>query len=96
MGVWVCINCGYQVMVPIYAPPLKCPKCGAEYEIVKILHGAHIAHDIPVTRLKGSEKLNVVLPIAFAVGHNESAVREYFEIVKNVQEIMKTLKRTQK
>jgi len=71
-------------MVPIYSPPLVCPMCKAEYEIVKVLKGAHISHQIPVTKLKGTDKLNVVAAIAFAIGESREDTVEYLKIVVKV------------
>ncbi|RLI19654.1 hypothetical protein DRO47_06100 [Candidatus Bathyarchaeota archaeon] len=85
MGIWRCVKCGWtEFMVPIYSPPLVCPRCKAEYEIVKVLEGAHISHSIPVTRLKGTDKLNVVAAIAFTFGENKEAVLEYLKIIVEV------------
>mgnify|MGYP005641882995 FL=1 len=85
MGIWQCVKCGWtEFMVPIYSPPLVCPRCKAEYEIVKVLEGAHISHSIPVTRLKGTDKLNVVAAIAFTFGENKEAVLEYLKIIVEV------------
>ena len=87
MGVWICVKCGYGMVIPIYAPPSRCPKCGAEYELVKMLVGAHIAHAIPVMRLKGTDILAVVGPIAFAVGPDEEAFEEYLSIWRRQYEL---------
>jgi len=83
-GAWKCLRCGYTRRTLIYAPLKVCPNCGAEYEIIKVLEGVHIAHGIPVTRLKGTNKLNVVSPICISLGENEEAIKEYFKIVDSI------------
>lgn len=81
-GSWKCQKCGYSTMCLIYWPPEKCPECKAEYEIIKWIHGAHIAHTIPVQRLKGTNKKNVAAPTVFMTGRNPNAVKEYFDEVE--------------
>jgi len=83
-GIWKCLRCGYTTNTYIYMPLKICPSCGAEYEEVKVLEGVHIAHGIPVTRLKGTNRLNVVLPICISLGENEEAIKEYFKIVDGI------------
>ena len=87
-GIWLCVACGYSMITHISVPPSKCPNCGAEYEYVKTIEGAHIAHSIPVMRLKGTDILVVVGPIAFAVGDPE-AFREYIEIWERQEQLAK-------
>ena len=63
LGFWTCNKCGHTRVRPISSPLTECPVCKAQYEIVKVLEGAHISHSIPVTRLKGTNQLNVVTPM---------------------------------
>ncbi|MHA1723178.1 MAG: hypothetical protein ACTSXW_08885, partial [Candidatus Baldrarchaeia archaeon] len=85
MGIWQCVKSGWtEFMVPVYSPLLVCPRCKTEYEIIKVLEGAHISHSIPVIRLKGTSKLNVVAAIAFTFGENKEAVLEYLKIIVEV------------
>ena len=84
-GIWVCLRCGFSFEAPIDYPFTLCPRCGAEYEVVERLVGAHVVHNIPVVRLKGTDLLNVPLPIVFAAGSNSSAVRRYFQLVSEVE-----------
>lgn len=81
---WKCLRCGYTRRTFIYVPFKVCPSCGAEYEIIKVLDGVHVARGMPVTRLKGTNKLNVVSPICISLGGNEEAIKEYFKIVDSI------------
>jgi len=83
-GIWKCLRCGYTTKTYIYTPFETCPSCGAEYEEVKVLEGVHRFHCIPVTRLKGTNKLNVVLPICISLGENMEAIKEYSKIVNAI------------
>jgi len=76
-GYWKCQVCGHEEGCLIYRPLDKCPQCGAEYEIVELIFGAHVAHSIPVQRLKGSKKRNVAKGICFMQGRDPSAVERY-------------------
>lgn len=55
------------------------------------MEGAHISRSIPVTRLKGTNQLNVVTFMFFAIGNHFEAVKEYYEIVEFVKKIMKEI-----
>ena len=90
-GIWVCLKCGAAYKIPISMALTECPRCGAKYEVVEILQGAHIVHPIPVTRLEGTGLLNVPLPIGFAIGRNEKAVRKYFSLVRSVERRIKEM-----
>ena len=83
-GIWVCLRCGFSFEAPLGYSFTKCPKCGAEYEKIETLIGAHIFHEIHIVRLKDTNLLNTQLPIAFAVGKNKDAVKKYFNIVNKV------------
>jgi len=90
-GIWLCIKCGYAMITHISLPPEKCPNCGAEYEYVKTLR-AHMVHDVPVMRLKGTDKLAVVGPIAFLVGDPED-FREYMRIWREQERLAEEARR---
>ncbi|MHA1338855.1 MAG: hypothetical protein ACTSRZ_08700 [Promethearchaeota archaeon] len=53
MGFWKCDACGYSTRIFISAFIEKCPKCGAEYELLAMVYNYHIAHPIPFYILKG-------------------------------------------
>ena len=88
-GLWQCLRCGETAEAPIYLPPEECPGCKVRYEVVKVLVGAHIAHEIPVQRMVGTEELNVVQPLTFMSGRNESALLEYFDIAERAHAVAK-------
>ncbi len=85
-GIWRCRVCGYKERTLIYFPLPRCPKCGAEYETVKVLMGVHIHHPIPVQRLKGTNKLNAVMPICISLGKNREAIEEFNKIMRDILE----------
>lgn len=49
-GLWVCQECGHEVVVFIEMSLRNCPNCGAEHEVVGKIVGAHICHTLPIYR----------------------------------------------
>lgn len=87
-GFWECVGCGKSKIVNLDEPPMKCPHCGAEYEQVEVIEGAHAGHSIPVMRLKGSDLLNVVQPaFAFAMGRDKEAFERYSTLAEKAHEL---------
>ena len=91
--VWYCIKCGYSKTMHIEEVVLKCPKCGAEYELVERIRGAHIFHSIPITKLKETGELNAPFPTVFASGPDKEALRKYFGLLSEIREKLKGLRK---
>lgn len=93
-GMWECVKCGHQTEALIYMPPMKCPSCGAEYEHVEEIVGAHIAHTVPITRLKESDVLNVVQPIVVFEGPDSKAFARYIELSEKAHELAENARKS--
>ena len=87
-GIWVCHECGHKVRTLIYKPLKRCPKCGAEHEIIGWIKKLHRVHTIPIYKSvkEPIEKIEIVSPHAMLCG-NEQVVymcntKELYEYLK--------------
>lgn len=83
-GMWKCVKCRYEAFTSISTFLEKCPECGAEYELVEFLKGAHPVSEIPIFTLKGENLELTVLPGVFAYGPNKQNLERFFRAAKNV------------
>ena len=64
---WKCVRCGWSPeSIGMGCPPSKCKNCGEEYELVGVLQGVHMCHDISVQRSKSTGKVFTETPLGLS------------------------------